>query len=207
MFTVPFVPTPELVAMRMLTLAGTKPGELVYDLGAGDGRIIILAARSFGATAVGVELQESRLRMVAEGIRREKLEQSASVIHGDFLDVDLSKADVVTLYLLPSVNSLIRPKLERELRYGARVVSHDFPIEGWFPMQVETVETEHRTHVIYLYKVPRSKIIGSHIEASLLDISEERKIFLHLGSMDQPNGAVGHEERRDTVTATCWFPR
>jgi hypothetical protein len=89
------------------------------------------------------------------------------VIHGDFFDVDLSNADVVTLYLLPSVNSLMRPKLERELRYGTRVVSHDFPIEGWFPMRVETVETEHKTHAIYLYKVPRSKMIGSYIEASL----------------------------------------
>jgi tRNA G37 N-methylase Trm5 len=180
LFTVPFVPTPEIVAKRMLTLAGTKPGELVYDLGAGDGRIIILAARSFGATAVGVELQESRLKIIAERIRKEKLEQSASVIHGDFLDVDLSNADVVTLYLLPSVNTLMRPKLERELRYGARVVSHDFPIQGWFPMQVERVETEHKTHAIYLYKVPRSKVVGSYIEASLdeikpvIDISEER---------------------------------
>ena len=167
MFTVPFVPTPELVAMRMLILAGTKPGELVYDLGAGDGRIISLAVRSFGATAIGVELQESRSKTIAERIRKEKLERSASVIHGDFLDVDLSNADVVTLYLLPSVNSLIRPKLERELRYGTRVVSHDFPIEGWFPIQVETVETEHKTHTIYLYKVPWSRMIGSYIEASL----------------------------------------
>jgi tRNA G37 N-methylase Trm5 len=167
LFTVPFVPTPELVAERMLTLAGTKPGELVYDLGAGDGRIVILAARSFGATAVGVELQESRLKIIAERIRKEKLEQSASVIHGDFLDVDLSKADVVTLYLLPSVNTLIRPKLEHELSFGARVVSHDFPIQGWFPMQLERVEAEHRTHAIYLYKVPRSKMIGSYFEASL----------------------------------------
>ena len=167
MFRVPFVPTPEPVVMRMLTLAGTKPGELVYDLGAGDGRILSLAVQSFGATAVGVELHESRFKTIAERIAEEKLEESASVIHGDFFDVDLSNADVVTLYLLPSVNSLMRPKLERELRYGARVVSHDFPIEGWFPMQFETVQTEHKTHAIYLYKVPRSKMIGSHIEASL----------------------------------------
>ena len=167
MFSVPFVPTPDLVVTQMLTLAGVRPGELVYDLGAGDGRILSFAVRSLGATAVGVELQESRFRAIAERITKEKLEESASVIHGDFLDVDLSNADVVTLYLLPSVNSLMRPKLDRELRYGARVVSHDFPIEGWFPMQVETVETEHKTHAIYLYKVPRSKMIGSYIEASL----------------------------------------
>ena len=168
MFRLPFVPTPELVVMRMLTLAETKCGQLVYDLGAGDGRILSLAVRRFGATAIGVELDESRYRIVAERIRTEKLEQSASVIHGDLFDVDVSKADVVILYLLTSVNSLIRPKLERELRHGARVVSHEFPIEGWFPLQVEKVRTEHTKHTIYLYQVPRSQMMGSHIEASLL---------------------------------------
>jgi len=154
--------------MRMLTLADTKPGELVYDLGAGDGRILSLAVRCFGATAIGVELDKSRCRIIAERISTEKLGESASVIHGDFFDVDLSNADVVTLYLLTSANSLIRPKLERELKHGARVVSHEFPIEGWFPIQVEKVKTEHTTHAIYLYQIPRSKTIGNQIEASLL---------------------------------------
>lgn len=167
MLRVPFVPTPEPVVMRMLTLAGTKPGQLVYDLGAGDGRILSLAVRSFDAIAIGVELDESRCRTINELIRREKLENSASVIHEDFLNVDLSKADVVTLYLLNSVNALIRPKLERELKYGARVVSHDFPIQGWYPMRVDAVKTEHKTHTLYLYECPRSQRVGSYIEASL----------------------------------------
>lgn len=153
--------------MRMLTLANIKPGQLLYDLGAGDGRILSLAVRRFGATAIGVEIDESRCWTINERIRTEKLGVSASVIHEDFLNVDLSKADVVTLYLLTSVNSLMKPKFERELRYGTRVVSHDFPIKGWFPMQVEAVETEHKTHTIYLYEVPKSRLIGSHIEASL----------------------------------------
>jgi len=164
---VPFVPTPESVAMRMLSIADTGPGHLVYDLGAGDGRILSLAVRIFGATAIGVELDESRHRTITERIRAEKLEPSARVIHEDFFQVDLSKADVVTLYLLTSVNSLMRPKLERELKYGARVVSHDFPIEGWFPMRVEAIRTEHKTHVIFLYQVPRSQTMGRHIERFL----------------------------------------
>lgn len=167
MLRVPFVPTPEPVVMRMLTLADTKPGQLVYDLGAGDGRILSLAVRSFGAIAVGVELDESRCKTISELIRREKLESSASVIHEDFFNVDLSKADVVTLYLLNSVNELMRPKLERELKYGARVVSHDFPIQGWYPMRVDAVKTEHKTHALYLYEFPRSQRVGNYIEASL----------------------------------------
>ena len=151
----------------MLTLADTKPSQLVYDLGAGDGRILSLAVRSFGAIAVGVELDESRCKTINELIKREKLEDSASVIQEDFLNVDLSKADVITLYLLNSVNALIRPKLERELKYGARVVSHDFPIQGWYPMRVEEVKTEHKAHALYLYEFPRSQRVGSYIEASL----------------------------------------
>lgn len=167
MFRVPFVPTPEPVVMRMLTLANTKPGQLVYDLGAGDGRILRLAVRSFGAVAIGVELDESRCRIINDHIRTEKIEESASVIHEDFFNVDLSKADVVTLYLLKSVNSQMRPKLERELKYGARVVSHDFPIEGWFPMRIDKVKTEYKTHELYLYEFPRSQRIGSRIENSI----------------------------------------
>ena len=164
---VPFVPSPEAVIMRMLTLAEVKPGQFVYDLGAGDGRILSLAVQKFGASAIGVELNESRYKTIAERIRAEKLGGAATVLQMDFFDVDLSKADVVILYLLASVNSLMRPKLERELKYGARVVSHDFSIEGWFPMRVEEMRAEHKTHVIYLYEVPRSQMIGRHIETSL----------------------------------------
>jgi len=167
MFRVPFVSTPEPVAIRMLTLANVRPGQVVYDLGAGDGRILSLAVRKFGATAVGVEIDEGRCQTITDRIRNEKLEASTSVIHDDFINVDLSKADVVTLYLLTSVNSLMKPKFERELRYGTRVVSHDFPIKGWYPMQVETVETEHKTHNLYLYEVPRSQMVGSHIAKSV----------------------------------------
>jgi len=167
LFRVPFVPTPEPVVMRMLSLADTKPGQLVYDLGAGDGRVLTLAVRNFGAVAIGVELDESRCRIINEHIKAEKIEGSASVIHEDFFNVDLSKADVVTLYLLKSVNAQMRPKLEHELKYGARVVSHDFPIEGWYPMQIDEVKTEYKTHELYLYEFPRSRRIGSHIENSL----------------------------------------
>ncbi|MGA2783672.1 MAG: class I SAM-dependent methyltransferase [Candidatus Bathyarchaeia archaeon] len=153
---VPFVPTPETVVQRMLTLADVKPGEFVYDLGAGDGRIISSAVRNFGAKALGVELNPSRYAEILDRLTKERIRESASVIRGDFLDVNLGPADVVTLYLLTSVNSSIRPKLERELRSGSRVVSHDFPIRGWVPTQTETVKDQYNTHEIYVYRVPSS---------------------------------------------------
>ena len=138
-------------------MADVKPGELVYDLGAGDGRILLSAVKDFDARAIGVELHESRCEEIAKRIERERLGASAGVIQGDFFNINLSRADVVTLYLLTSVNSQIKPKLEQELKPGARVVSHDFPIHGWVPVHVEKVtDRVSNSHVIYLYQVPRS---------------------------------------------------
>jgi cyclopropane fatty-acyl-phospholipid synthase-like methyltransferase len=105
---VPFVPTPETVVRRMLTVADLKPGELVYDLGAGDGRILSSAVKEFNAIAVGVELHESRYEAIAKRIERERLGKSAAVVRADFFQINLSQADVVTLYLLTSVNSMIK---------------------------------------------------------------------------------------------------
>lgn len=153
---VPFVPTPESVVKRMLTLARVKPGELVYDLGAGDGRVLSSAVRDFSAKAIGIELHESRYEAIAKRIEREGLGNSAGVIQADFFSINLSQADVVTLYLLTSVNSMIKPKLERELKPGARVVSHDFPVHGWVPLYVEKVRDRFDGHMIYLYQLPRS---------------------------------------------------
>jgi ribosomal protein L11 methylase PrmA len=141
----------------MLTLANVKPGELVYDLGAGDGRILYSAVKDFDAKAVGIELDETRYEAIAKRIERERLGNSAGVIRSDFFNINLSPADVVTLYLLTSVNSMIKPKLERELRAGARVVSHDFPVHGWIPTYVEKVKDRFsNNHMVYLYQVPKS---------------------------------------------------
>jgi ubiquinone/menaquinone biosynthesis C-methylase UbiE len=153
---VPFVPTPEPVVKRMLTLANVRPGELVYDLGAGDGRIISSAVKDFNARAIGIELNESRFEAIARRIERERLGHSARIIQSDFFNIDLSHADVVTLYLLTAVNSMIKPKLERELKPGARVVSHDFQIHGWIPLHVEKVRDRHNSHMVYLYQLPMS---------------------------------------------------
>jgi ubiquinone/menaquinone biosynthesis C-methylase UbiE len=141
----------------MLTLANVKPAELVYDLGAGDGRVLSTAVKDFDARAIGVELHESRYEAITKRIEREHLGNAACVILADFFNVNLSKADVVTLYLLTSVNSMIKPKLERELKPGARVVSHDFPIHGWIPLYVEKFRDNHfNSHMLYLYQMPAS---------------------------------------------------
>jgi predicted RNA methylase len=141
----------------MLTIANVRAGELVYDLDAGDGRILLSAVKDFDARAVGVELHESRYETIAKRIERERLGNLAGVIREDFFNVNLARADVVTLYLLTSVNAMIKPKLERELKSGARVVSHDFPIHSWVPLHVEKVTDRFsNSHIVYLYQVPRS---------------------------------------------------
>ncbi len=150
----PFVPSPQAVVDKMLELADVKPGETVYDLGCGDGRILITAARKFKARGVGVELSPDLARRTHERIRELGLQDQIQIIEGNLMDVDLRAADVVALYLLTSSNQQLKPKLEASLKRGARVVSHDFVIPGWQPSRVEKVEVSRRVHTIYLYHMP-----------------------------------------------------
>lgn len=149
----PYVPSPQQVVERMLDAAGVRPGETVYDLGCGDGRVLITAVEKYRAKAVGVELSPLLARQAAEQIRQRKLEADAKVIEGNMLDVDLSGADVVVLYLLTESNNILKPRLEKFLKPGARVVSHDFEIRGWKPARVESVDAHRRKHKIYVYEV------------------------------------------------------
>ena len=153
----PFVPSPQEVVDKMLQVAGVKRDEMVYDLGCGDGRIIITAARKFGARATGVELDPDLFKKTQERIRELKLEDRAKIIQGNLLDVDLSPANVVTLYLLTDSNTKLRPNLEKYLKPGSRVVSHDFQILGWTPTRVEKVKKDMLTHTIYLYEIGAKK--------------------------------------------------
>ncbi|RLF10925.1 MAG: hypothetical protein DRJ98_04895 [Thermoprotei archaeon] len=155
MYDVPFVATPEHVARRMLELASVGPDDTVYDLGAGDGRILILAAKEFGARAVGIELRKDLFNQIERRIKENGLDGRVKVIHGSFYEVDISEASVVTLYLLTSVNEKLRPKLERELRLGSRIVSHDFEVPGWRPIRMEEIYDTWTTHKIYMYRISR----------------------------------------------------
>jgi len=151
----PFVPTPQEVVEKMLQVAGVKKDEMVYDLGCGDGRIIITAAQKFGARSTGVELDPDLYKRTSEKIRELKLEDRVKIIHGNLLEVDLSPANVVTLYLLTDSNTRLKPNLEKYLKSGSRVVSHDFQVLGWTPAKVEKFMRDARTHTIYLYEIKK----------------------------------------------------
>ena len=153
----PNVASPQLIVDRMLEAASVKPDETVYDLGCGEGRIVITAAQKFHARAVGVEISPGLVRSATEMVHKLGLENRVSVVRGDIMDVDVSPADVVTLYLLTGSNTMLRPRLEKLLKPGARVVSHDYEVRGWKPSRVEQVNVHRRVHKIYVYQMPPGK--------------------------------------------------
>jgi tRNA A58 N-methylase Trm61 len=140
----------------MLKLAELKPGEVVFDLGAGDGRTVIMAAKTFGARGVGVELREDLAKKALSTIHDNGLSDRVTIVNGDMFSVNLMSADVVFLYLTTSANEKIRPKLDNELKQGVRVVSHDYEIIGWKPLKVENFcenpQMGYPSHTIYLYQ-------------------------------------------------------
>ena len=151
---VPFIASPPEVVRRMLELAEAGDGDVLYDLGSGDGRILITAVEEFGVRkAVGVEAREDLVKTSQEEVRRRGLEDRITIIHGDMHQVPIGEADVVTLFLTTSANERLRPKLERELKEGVRVVSHDYEILGWKPVKVESLGQ----HTIYLYVFKRKE--------------------------------------------------
>jgi len=151
----PYVASPARVMDRMLQLANIKPGETLYDLGCGDGRILIAAAQRYKVHAIGVEISPKLVAKATASIHEAGLDDRARVIQGDVLKVNPTGADVVYLYLSTRANEQLRPRLEATLKTGARVVSHDYPVPGWKPAKVE--ETEGSRHVLYLYEMPPSK--------------------------------------------------
>jgi predicted RNA methylase len=156
LFIAPFVPSPMPVVRRMIELADLKPGEIFFDLGAGDGRTVIMASKTFGARAVGVEMREDLAKRAITVIQDNKLADRITIVNGDMFKIDLTSADVVYLYLTTSANEKIKSKLETELKKGVRIVSHDYEIIGWQPIKVENfVENPslgYPSHTIYLYQ-------------------------------------------------------
>jgi protein-L-isoaspartate O-methyltransferase len=151
----PYYPTPETIVMRMLQLGGLKAGEKMFDLGSGDGRIVILAAQKFHAQAIGIELDKDLCRQSAARIQKLGLEKLAKIVNGDLLQQNYSSADLVTVYLLPeSIDNKVQPLLEKQLKKGARVVAHDFEFKAWKPEKVENIpdDGEGRSHTLYLYR-------------------------------------------------------
>jgi protein-L-isoaspartate O-methyltransferase len=153
----PYIPSPEIVVDKMLEAARVKPHEVVYDLGSGDGRIVIAAAQKYQARAVGVELRSDLCKSTRARIQALGLSDRITLIQGNLLKVDLSPADVVTLYLLTSSNERLRPNLEKYLKPGARVVSNDFEIMGWKPSDVVQINAGGVMHNIYVYEMAAKK--------------------------------------------------
>jgi predicted RNA methylase len=152
----PYVASPARVVDLMLEMAKIKPGETVYDLGSGDGRIVIAAAEKYKAKAVGVEISPKLVASATAEIERAGLAGQARVMQGDVLKTDFTGADVVTMYLETKLNGELRPNLEKFLKPGARVVSHDYPVPGWKATRVEHVEGRVM-HTIYLYEIQAPK--------------------------------------------------
>jgi len=147
----PWVPSPLSVVKKMLEFTELEPGEVLYDLGCGDGRIVIVAARDFDAIGMGVDIRAKLIDEAKSKAESLGLGESAKFVQGDLFDVDLRSVDVVTMYLLTSANEKVRPKLEKELHLGARIVTHDFPIPGWKPKKQIDYSDESGSHQIYLY--------------------------------------------------------
>ena len=154
---VPYVPTPEPVVKKMLELAEAGPGDIVYDLGAGDGRIVIIAAKDFHVKkAVGIEIRPDLVREAKRKVQELNLNDRVEIRQDNMFEANISEATIVTLFLLTSVNERLKPKLEAELRPGTKVVSHEFQIPGWKPKVIAVVHDGKVSHTIYLY------VIGDH---------------------------------------------
>jgi precorrin-6B methylase 2 len=147
---VPYVPTREDVLAEMMKMAAVTKDDVVYDLGCGDGRIVITAAKDFGARGVGIDIDPRRIQESEENARKAGVSDRVDFIQGDLFEANISKASVVALYLLPSVNLRLRPKLLKELKPGTRVVSHNYDMGDWPPVK----QTQIGDHMVYLWVIP-----------------------------------------------------
>jgi len=155
---VPYVPTPKKVVNRMLEMAEVDSSDLVYDLGSGDGRIVIQAAKRYGARGVGIEIDPDLVRKARQNAKEAGVSDLVEFRQADLFETDFSKATVVTMYLLPSVNKKLRPQLFEQLKPGTPIVSHDFDMGAWEPEQ--TVDLDNDT--VYRWTIPEE--IPDHLK-------------------------------------------
>jgi len=151
----PFVPTPPEVVARMLELAKIDKDSVVYDIGCGDGRIVVTAAKTYGAHGVGIDIDPQRIKESNENAKKEGVEKLVKFLMEDATKTDISPATVVTTYLLPESNELLRPKFERELKAGAIVVTHNYIVPGWEGKEIDSAtltDSSGTEHTIFVYK-------------------------------------------------------
>lgn len=147
---VPYVPTPQNVVEAMLKLGEVKKGDVLYDLGSGDGRIVITAAKLYDVRGTGIDIDPQRIKEATENAQREKVSDKVKFLNQDLFETSFKDATVITLYLLPSINLKLRPKLWKELKPGTRIVSHSFDMGDWEPERKLEVEGRY----LYLWRVP-----------------------------------------------------
>jgi SAM-dependent methyltransferase len=151
-----YVPTPQEVVDRMLELVAVKKGDVVYDLGCGDGRIVVTAAKKYGCKATGFDVDPERIKESQANVKQNGVGDLVQIKQEDIFTLDLADANVITLYLLPSLNVKLIPQLEK-LKPGSRIVSHDFDMRGVKPKKVEHMDAGGRSHTIYLWVTPLEK--------------------------------------------------
>ena len=146
-----YVPTPPEVVEAMLKVANVKAGDVVYDLGCGDGRIVVTAAQKYGARGIGIDIDPQRIKEANENVQKAGVGDRVKIMQADLFETNISEATVVTLYLLPSLNVKLMPKLMKELKPGTRIVSHAFDMGDWKPEQ--TLNVDGRT--VYYWTIPK----------------------------------------------------
>ena len=157
----PYVPSPQSVVSDMLRYADVGPEDFLIDLGSGDGRIVLTAAKVFGARGIGVEIKDDLVRKANEAAQKEGVADRVKFLRQDLFRTDVSPATVITMYLLPDTVNLLKDKFLQELRPGTRIVSHDYPLTGWIPEKYVQMDLDDKvqisgvtTTLIYLYVVP-----------------------------------------------------
>lgn len=200
----PYVPSPNSVVSDMLSLAAVGPSDFVIDLGSGDGRIVLTAAKVYGARGFGVEIKDELVKLSNEAARNEGVAERVKFIKQDLFKTDVSQATVLTMYLLPDTVNMLSEKLQKELRPGTRIISHDYPLSGWLPEKYEQFDLADKvqisgvtTTIIYLYIVPAqvagrwSATLPASVAkgAAMLEIKQQMQRVsgnLKLGSREVP---------------------
>jgi hypothetical protein len=155
---VPYVPTHTMIVDKMLEMAEVKGSDVLWDLGSGDGRIPVTAAKRFGTRGFGVDIDPQRIKEANENAHKNDVADKVRFIQEDLFNIDFGEASVVTLYLLPDVNLRLRPKLIDSLKPGTRIVSHNYDMGKWQPEKTEIVKTpDNADHIVYLWRVPENQ--------------------------------------------------
>jgi SAM-dependent methyltransferase len=194
-----YVPTPEDVVDEMLRVTGVTKDDIVYDLGCGDGRLVITAARRFGARGVGIDIDPQRISESRDNARQAGVTDRVRFLEQDLFEADIGQATVVTLYLLPKLNVQLRPKLLRDLKPGTRVVSHDFDMAEWQPDQTIRVPGASRSHTVHYWVIPAD--VGGVWHVQIPAGTGERRYELRLQQEFQAiRGTIGADGRDTPIS-------